>query len=231
MNKIFNIFMLLMIVTLYNGCMYEFDWGPLYEETKTLEELVAEYGEDKAFTHNHYFPQANDNIVACINKNMDREYIDASIDAIAIWNEIDGIQIDYELSTKCQEQVDILSFSIYTGDEEVTYCESLNDEPDNGYGDEKMACNIYFFKDDTGEIGFSFIKYNLANMDKLPYNEKLTIAVHELGHTFGLVDFKDKELRKYTVMFHAHSGRIQNGELTEFDLYNINWMYNNRVSK
>jgi predicted Zn-dependent protease len=64
-------------------------------------------------------------------------------------------------------------------------------------------------------------------MDDASPELKEHVALHELGHSFGLDDLYDAILERYSIMYYASSNIILT-DLTEFDILNLEWMYKNK---
>ena len=64
-------------------------------------------------------------------------------------------------------------------------------------------------------------------MDDMSAEMKEHVALHELGHTFGLDDLIDDILEPYSIMYYM-LGDVILVDLTEFDKMNLEWMYVNK---
>lgn len=125
------------------------------------------------------------------------------------------------------EDDETVMVSWYSGND---VCICSNDGDDSfTYG-----CNSYWYNF-TGEIVDSVIMYNIDLMDELDEEGLEHIALHEMTHLFGLDDLggpnaddydspSDDILEEYSIMFWS-TGDITLPDLTEFDLYNLAWMY------
>lgn len=78
--------------------------------------------------------------------------------------------------------------------------------------------------DTDGDIFYSVI--NLSTEVYEDYEEATIIAllVHEIAHTFGLVDLYDLDFEDDSLMFYADSEVAVDG-FTEFDLFNLEFKY------
>jgi len=91
-------------------------------------------------------------------------------------------------------------------------------------GDSKNGYNTLSLTS-TGQIVASSINLNSYYLQYYTLDGKKHIAVHEMGHTFGLKD-QATAIEGYTIMWYSYS----NGSSTftnyqEFDLENIQWKY------
>ncbi len=80
-------------------------------------------------------------------------------------------------------------------------------------GSSIIASKIYFNSNSTYSI--------------LPLAVKKHIAMHELGHTFGLIDIYDSRMEGYSIMYGYMplSGTYLFSDYQDFDKYNITWKY------
>jgi predicted Zn-dependent protease len=184
----------------------------------TVEELIAFYSGEKSFSSYagniiHIPFEKLDSIDACIDNTMDQQYIDASIAAIAEYNKFDYVNITYILSNYCAEQYMI--FGQYD-DQETDYCSDDDSRV--------VACNLSYYNLINGQVIESKLMYNNRIMQEMEYNEVLNTAVHEVGHTFGLVDLYEDEFAAISIMYYQTSEYIFT-ELTQFDIDNLNWFY------
>ena len=153
---------------------------------------------------------------------MDQSYIDAAILAVEEFDSLEYIEITYHLSDEtCDMDTEIIIFTIYSGSEEP-FC---SDEP--GGDDDTLGCNSSWYDDVDGSIGSSTIKFNTDLMDDMSAEMKEHVALHELGHTFGLDDLIDDILEPYSIMYYM-LGDVILVDLTEFDKMNLEWMYVNK---
>lgn len=79
----------------------------------------------------------------------------------------------------------------------------------------------------TGLIIQSTIYFNTTRISVLPLEVKKYVAIHELGHTLGLIDITDSRMYTYTVMYGTTPTDSQYWfqDYQDFDKYNITWQY------
>jgi len=184
----------------------------------TVDELVAFYSGEKSFSSYagniiHIPFEKLDSIDACIDNTMDQQYIDASIAAIAEYNKFDYVNITYILSNYCTNEYMI--FGQYD-DQETDYCSDDDSKV--------VACNLAYYDLANGQIMESKLMYNDRIMDELSQEDILNTAIHEIGHSFGLVDLYEDEFAAISIMYYQTSEYIFT-ELTQFDIDNLNWFY------
>jgi hypothetical protein len=96
-----------------------------------------------------------------------------------------------------------------------------------GTTNETLATNsIFKYENDNSKIVGSIIDFNLTLMWDLAQYEKNYIAIHELGHTFGLIDVKDEIYKNKTVMFYSYGNGVDPvNQLNKLDVANLLWGY------
>jgi predicted Zn-dependent protease len=184
----------------------------------TVEELIAFYAGERSFTSNNGFivhiPDSKiGSIDACIDSTMEQKYIDASIAAIVEYNKLEYVGIEYILSDFCDNQYMI--FGQYD-DQERDYCSDDDSTV--------VACNLAYYNAENGQIMESTLMYNDRIMDELSQEDIVNTAIHEIGHSFGLVDLYEDEFAAISIMYYQTSEYIFT-ELTQFDIDNLNWFY------
>jgi len=241
MKKILLIITILLSILVLSACGEYTYYIP--DREKSVQELFNEYGRTWAYSWDEdtfeilWFYYYADNISACIDSTMDQSYIDSSILAIEEFDSLDYISITYHMSDdpltpdvveSCpisledeDKYEDIIVFTVYSGSVDP-FCSGIPGGDDN-----TLACNWFFYDETDGAIGNSIIKFNTDLLDELDAETKEHIALHELGHTFGLDDLYDDILERYSIMYYASKDIIL-PDLTEFDLMNLEWMYKNK---
>lgn len=184
----------------------------------TVEQLIAFYAGERSFTSDNGFiihiPDSKiGSIDACIDSTMEQKYIDASIAAIDEYNKLEYVGIEYILSDSCADQYMI--FGQYD-DQERDYCSDDDSEV--------VACNLSYYELANGEIIESKLMYNDRIMDQLTEEDIINTAIHEVGHSFGLIDLYEDEFAAISIMYYQTSEYIFT-ELTQFDIDNLNWFY------
>ena len=184
----------------------------------TVEELIAFYAGERSFTSDNGFivhmPDSKiGSIDACIDSTMEQKYIDASIAAIVEYNKLEYVGIEYILSDSCENQYMI--FGQYD-DQERDYCSDDDSTV--------VACNLAYYNAENGQIMESTLMYNDRIMDELSQEDIVNTAIHEIGHSFGLVDLYEDEFAAISIMYYQTSEYIFT-ELTQFDIDNLNWFY------
>ena len=70
------------------------------------------------------------------------------------------------------------------------------------------------------------IYFNTYYMGRYSYSEKRTLALHEMGHTLGLIDIPDDKAKGYSVMYKSfNKGYPTFSDYPEYDRNNITWFY------
>jgi predicted Zn-dependent protease len=210
---------LLILGSLFSFALFSCDgFGERLPPGYTNEELIAFYAGAKSFTSSGglivHIPDSKVGFIdACIDSTMEQKYIDASIAAIAEYNKLEYVGIEYILSSSCADQYMI--FGQYD-DQERDYCSDDDSRV--------VACNLSYYDLANGQIIESKLMYNDRIMDELSQEDILNTAIHEIGHTFGLVDLYEDEFAAISIMYYQTSEYIFT-ELTQFDIDNLNWFY------
>ena len=131
-------------------------------------------------------------------------------------NELEFIAITYEVREVTLD--DMLALNGYY---------VIEDEFFEGDVADAMAYNSIYW-DETGNIVYSELHLSLENY--YLYEDEVIVAliIHELGHTFGLVDLYDYDFEDDSLMFYAES-EIAPLFFTEFDIYNLALLYDEEV--
>lgn len=87
------------------------------------------------------------------------------------------------------------------------------------------AKNTYGYDDSTNEIVYSEILLNTFYMSGFSLDAKKRTCTHELGHTFGLKDLYNSEVKDYSIMYGRHGASYTFITYQKFDRENINWYY------
>jgi hypothetical protein len=241
----------ILIILVMSACSSYTYYVPERDEDSTTDQisvkaLFDEYGGTWAYSWDEdtfedlWFYYYNDNINVCIDSTMHQSYINASILAVEEFDSLEYISISWEMSDDpatlniiepCSYIYDsdldmdiydnYIIFTIYSGSEEP-FCSDIP-----GGDDDTLGCNSSWYDDNDGGINNSTIKFNVDLMDNASDELKEHVALHELGHSFGLDDLYDDILEEYSIMYYA-AGNIILTDLTEFDRMNLEWMYKNK---
>jgi hypothetical protein len=194
----------------------------IIEETSqvdTIAEAKEYYYGAKAFIEEGsnllYFGDHDEGVSVCIDSGMGEELVGITILAVQEYDALDYISLNYHLGEDGCGDSEVIRVTTYR-DTEIDIC---SDDDKNVIG-----CNEFYYQQSTGNIVGSTIYYNLNIFDEVSYEEKLHTAVHELGHTFGLVDLYDELLESVSIMYYS-LGEIVLTSLTEWDESNLAWMY------
>ena len=87
------------------------------------------------------------------------------------------------------------------------------------------ALNEYGW-DYVDRIVYSTITINTYYTAQYGANEIKRLVLHELGHTYGLADLDDSNVKPYTIMYYQMDSAYIFTSYQEFDKENINWRYN-----
>ena len=201
-------------------------------ETLTEQEAIDIYGGSYAYIRDYgealYFPYDDSNIIVCIDSNLSEDLITAVILAVEEFDSLPYISLAYELSDDPETEIiegcpyvieednrvyeHNIIFAPYR-DTEVDWC-SDNDE-------DVLGCNVYNKYNQM--IYDSAIYLNLNTLEGEDFALLEHVALHELGHTFGLDDVYVEELGEYTIMY--NNSEHASPDLLPYDLYNLEWMY------
>jgi hypothetical protein len=90
------------------------------------------------------------------------------------------------------------------------------------------SLGLDYENEDYYHYGSTGIYFIFEAMEELTQTEKNFVALHEMGHSFGLDDIYDIEFAGYTLMFGSAEGQDELLPiLRPFDLWNLNYIYNN----
>jgi len=197
---------------------FDFDDSPYFSNVNEAKEYY--YGENAFIKDGSkvlYFGDYNKGVSVCIDGTMGEELVNITILAVNEYDSLSYISLKYHVSeVGCDTDVEVIYVTTYR-DTETDVCS--DDDSD------VIGCNSFFYNTSTGEIANSGIYYNLNIFDTVSYEVKLHTAVHELGHTFGLVDLYEKLLEPVSIMYYS-MGDIVLTSLTSWDKSNLAWMYN-----
>ena len=98
-----------------------------------------------------------------------------------------------------------------------------------GIANDTLATNfIIKNENDLSKIVGSTIDFNLTLMWDLAQYEKNYIAMHELGHTLGLIDVTDDIYINKTLMYYKYTNGVNAvTQLYKLDVANLLWGYGN----
>jgi predicted Zn-dependent protease len=210
---------LLILGSLFSFALFSCDgFGETLPSGYTTEQLIAFYAGERSFTSDggfiiHIPDNKIGSIDACIDSTMEQKYIYASIAAIEEYNKLEYVGIEFIVSNSCADQYII--FGQYD-DQERDYC--------SGDDSKTVACNLSYYRLDSGEIIESRLMYNDRVMDNISQLDIINTAIHEIGHTFGLTDLYEDEFAAISIMYYQTSEYVFT-ELTQFDIDNLNWFY------
>ncbi|MGE4379020.1 MAG: hypothetical protein AB7E16_03815 [Candidatus Izemoplasmatales bacterium] len=217
-----------------------------------LDYSIENYGKENAYILDDYGNIVTlDNPVDIIYRleisSVNVDYIEIVQDALIEANKVSGINIG--ISEINDDTTDL--FTIYLGDS--TYTDTIT-TPVYGDGcsgggiftkpgdssiivcsldsstndSTTIAVNILDWEyNEMGEskIFYSHIVFYEDIMSSLSYDQKRTVALHELGHTFGLKDYTEDEVIGYSVMYYHLTNNFS--EYTYGDIFNLEWYYTN----
>jgi hypothetical protein len=236
MKKIFILIVLVLSTFFISACSFLDDL--LDQVQLPFDQAVAKYSGQKAFSYSSkyetylHFYYANDNISVVIDSSLDAVYIQASKNAIELFDSLEFISISWIIKNPDEinwgdedgSNFDIVIISHYRSSER-TICSDEDDENDDGV----LGCNVFWFSE-KGEIFASEIYFNL---DAIPEDTDPlvieAIAIHELGHTFGLDDLYQDSLEGHSIMYYQIDLDFPAVlTLTDWDKSNLAWMYNKK---
>jgi hypothetical protein len=269
MKKILGFLVLIITVIFISGCtdyddlVYEFGGEDAYtqlyewylidedengeyseEEIQNAIELVEEdYGSNKILLLD--IDSNNGDIYFCLDSTMDRDYIEASVEGLEVWDEFQFVDLYYILDDDCYDiefDYSDYNFLITTITEEELYDIYYESYLYSGYSEEDadlMASEdaeetiaVNYFNIDWDNLDGDYAYINTSQiflkeeaMEELTLDEKYEVIIHELGHTFGLNDIYDDQMSGYSIMYGYANNGSDLDDLTYFDITNIEMMY------
>lgn len=185
----------------------------------TDEELIEMYSFAGAFiptdseTGFLTFAGTESVIEACVVNTVSQQYRAAALFALSEFDRLDGIDLMLSIEPVCNPNYYDIVFDIYN-DNKQDICS--DDDSD------VVACNS--FQDNGDYITYSKISFNTNIMDDMDESWVRNVAVHELGHAFGLNDLEQAVFEELSIMYYA-TGTIVLTTLTEWDIANLEWAY------
>jgi len=221
MKKILKFLLIIVFTLTIAGCDFLFE-----EEQFPYEEALSRNSGKRAFEYANdnylYFIHAKDNIQVTIDSSLGADYIEASKIAIELYNSLPGITIGWKVVHP--------SLIIWGGvNYDLVIISHYRSSDKNICSDDDsltLACNTFWFDSDGG-IYASEILFNLDVIDEDADILIITaIAIHELGHTFGLKDIYQDSLAEHTIMYYQIDTDFPVIiTLTELDKSNLAWRY------
>jgi hypothetical protein len=215
--KTIKLFTAALLTLTLASCDFYFEEVPYFTNVAEAKEY---YGGERSFIVDGanvlYFGAYADNVSVCIDGTMGEELVDISIIAVNEYDALEYISLTYHVDEDgCDYELEIVYITAYR-DSEIDVCS--DDDSD------VLGCNVFEYDLPSGNITSSGIYYNLDLFDNIDYDVKLHTAVHELGHTFGLLDLEEPLLEPVSIMYYS-MGEIVLTSLTEWDKSNLAWMY------
>ncbi len=173
--------------------------------SRDKKKFWEKYGKDKAYNKSEHSVLLNapDTFAYYIDSSVSGNYLTAVKYAISKANSLTG---NVKVST--------------TTDSGSNFVIKVANMGKNGMN----AINEYYFLPDTGEIIESIITLNAYYMKNFSLDDIKHVALHEIGHTFGLIDLKNSAVKPYSIMYYRSSS-YNFVEYQEFDVANITWYY------
>ena len=214
-------YLVIMITVLLSGCeLTDTDDGSI-----TTEQAIELYGGSYAYVEENWqylaFPGDDSNMLVCIDSFLSEDYVSAVILAVEEFDALDFISLSWEMSDDpdtddiveaCAFTLDDQGYEVY--DNSIVYTYYYEDDGMLGY-------NEYDFL--NGDLYNSVIYFNLTLLEGEPFSMLEHVALHELGHTFGLDDLVEEALGEHSIMYSTDD--YVSPDLLPYDIYNLEWMY------
>lgn len=186
------------------------------DDSLPMEQLIEYYGGEKAYIFDEegevsLYLELDDELKYIIDESVSDEYVALFDQAIAHYNELGFISISYE-----RGDTELLEDAEY-------YYAVFEVEKFEGDMEWAMGYNEISW-DESGDIFYSVINLSTEVYELYTEAEIVALLVHEIAHTFGLVDLYDLDFEDDSLMFYSYS---ENGvdTFTEFDLFNLEFKY------
>ena len=187
---------------------------------KQKEKFFNAYGKEKAYVTVTNPNDSNDKRPLRAGNSTIEYFLDSSLDA-------DAVKYRSVAEAALNELNKFSAFTVRTSNNSGSaYC--ITSDHKTGNANAENNFNYVFLNNDScAKIITSTITYHKAQMKDFSDSGKKHIAIHELGHTLGLVDRTEGDLQKNSVMYYAY-GKNAPATFTsysEFDVANVKWAY------
>lgn len=208
----------------FGGMDLDFDEEPVVDEygyteaddNLSMEQLIEYYGGEDAFIYDeeygvYLYLELDDELKYIIDDSVSDAYVLLFDQAIAHYNELGFINISYERGD-----------TTLLDDAEYYYAvfevEEFEDDMEYAMGYNEIAWDV------DGDIFYSVINLSTEVYEEYSEAEIIALLVHEIAHTFGLIDLYDLDFEDDSLMFYSYS---EDGvdTFTEFDLFNLEFKY------
>lgn len=173
-----------------------------------IEEYMQMYGYEKAFIT--LGTDSNGNTIYFHAPSSVSYYIDSTVTG----NYLTAVNYGIPLANELTDAVTIDK----NGDSNSPFLIKVENQGANG----QAASNSRAYNAETGERTGGVITLNSYYMQSYSLDQLRSVVLHELGHTFGLIDLYDDILADYSVMYYI-AGSFT--EYQEYDKRNIAWYY------
>ena len=211
---------------LFGDIVFRFEDTPVTDEygytnaddNLTMEQLIEYYGGEAAYIYDpnygvYLYLENDDNLHYLIDDSVTDEYVALFDRAITFYNELGFVNITYERADTTLD-LDNLPDNYYAVFEYETFEDDFLDA---------MAYNEIAW-DFTGNIWYSVIYLSTDVYYSYDNDTLIALLVHEIGHTFGLVDLYDADFADDSIFYYRDVEGAPT-ELTEFDIYNLRYLY------
>ena len=211
------------------SCNFIIDFfNNLTDNTDSIEytsEFMNTYGYGNAYTmfpfdglEGSYYSHAPSEVAYYIDSSVTDEYLEAVEYALEKANELtDAVTITTTDDPNSDFVIKVEDLGIYGGGAGVNELQAFASvRINNGT---TTVLDVYF--------GTSTITLNSFHMNWYSLSYKKFVALHEIGHTFGLADLYDTSNPAKDVSIMGASYKYD--DYTEFDRLNIDWLYDDLV--
>ncbi|HOI46641.1 MAG TPA: hypothetical protein PLR26_02795 [Bacilli bacterium] len=221
MKKSIQTVVILSILLILGGCAF----------TQEEQDFFNEYGKGKAFMQTSagemISPATPNNIQYYIEPDTLQKYHQVFSHAIDKFNAINGINVTITSNSSSLFRVNNSSGGTGGG----TCGNPFTCNPDliylRNHNESLVAANlITIHSSNPTIIHSSTITFYAQQTNNLNDNELKYIALHELGHTFGLIDREHARFRNISIMYYITDlSTTFTDELYTFDKANLEWRY------
>ena len=170
---------------------------------KQKKEMFNKYGKEKAYTtYNGQIRHATSKVSYYLDPSVTGYYREAVLNAISEANKLTNA---VSVST--------------TSNSNSAFVIKVKNAGKTGW----VGVNV---SNASSVITKSEITLNTYYLNNFSLNMIKEVAIHEIGHTFGLADLSAKDLVKYSVMYMSADSTYIFTKYQEFDKANIDWYYN-----
>lgn len=191
----------------------------LDDDGLTMEQLIEYYGGQEAYIYDdvyddtYLYLSVDDELHYYIDDDVSLEYILIFEEAIGEFNDLGFITITYEIT-------DVVITDGVSYDYGFVVLEYQTFEDDML---DAMAYNEISW-DESGDIIYSAIHLSTDNYYLYEDEVLISLLIHEIAHTFGLVDLYDDDFNDDSIMYYMDH-ELMPTTFTEFDIYNLRFMY------